>query len=651
MERSSYQSNWDYLMDCIHFFGLCLRLPQEPRLREEARALAMEMDFCSTASIPGTEPTLFQIRRALSLEEPDWFCFLLALCCELDGAIRNGVAELCGTPVPTFDIAFSLFGALAGNENSQRLFAVADPAHSPLRFLLMPWDSDPAVPRLLSPLIPRSNVLGIVLDGAVGDGLCYSLARPCDRETLPLHTEIMTPLSQAACRNSLLFLSGRPGSGKRTLARRISESRELACLMIDLEAFCALDARERKTLIPELALDTVICGGFPCFFRYTPQREAELRALAHYLPAEIPLLVLSDLEECAPPALDGRAAVCRTIGALTAEDYARMRDTLCLQTGVAPEEVPDYRLTVGQMRSLWLEAYALCRGVGRRLPDRHDFSTALRMAGRAHDSISEETLADLVAAPETLNKLAMVCTLARNRRYTDERCRAAGIFPYGKGVKALFYGPSGTGKTMAARAVANELGMGLWRIDLSRVLDKYIGETEKHLAETFASAREENTILFFDEADALFGKRTEISSSHDRYANVETAFLLQSIEEYDGIVLLATNLYKNFDTAFLRRISVTVRFSMPDAALRLKLWQRAFPPGSLAANTDLAPLAQELELSPAAIRSAADTALVLAGTSPLTASLLTEALQNELGKAGLDSQGEKLRSLAGFTTF
>lgn len=147
----------------------------------------------------------------------------------------------------------------------------------------------------------------------------------------------------------------------------------------------------------------------------------------------------------------------------------------------------------------------------------------------------------------------------------------------GKGLSVLFSGSPGTGKTMAAEVIAHELELDLYKIDLSSVVSKYIGETEKNLAKIFEEAETSNAILFFDEADALFGKRTEISDAHDRYANIETSYLLQRMEEYDGVVILASNLRENMDDAFIRRIRFIVEFPFPDETSRLKIWQTHFP--------------------------------------------------------------------------
>ena len=148
---------------------------------------------------------------------------------------------------------------------------------------------------------------------------------------------------------------------------------------------------------------------------------------------------------------------------------------------------------------------------------------------------------------------------------------------HGKGIAALFSGPPGTGKTMAAEVIAHELGVDLYKIDLSQIISKYIGETEKNLDRVFSAAERGNAILFFDEADALFGKRSEVKDSHDRYANVEISYLLQKMEQYDGIAVLGTNMRQYLDGAFLRRLRAIIEFPFPDAALRRGIWRVTFP--------------------------------------------------------------------------
>jgi AAA+ superfamily predicted ATPase len=182
----------------------------------------------------------------------------------------------------------------------------------------------------------------------------------------------------------------------------------------------------------------------------------------------------------------------------------------------------------------------------------------------------------------------------------------ASRLPYGRGVGALFSGPSGTGKTMCAQVIARALGVELMQVELSRCISKYIGETEKNIDRCFAAAEASSTVLLFDESDALFGKRTEIKDAHDRYANVEVAYLLQRIEAYEGLVILTTNLKSNIDSAFLRRLRFVVDFPMPDAADRERIWQVVIPEATrCAADVDTAFLARRLPLSGGSIQSVA----------------------------------------------
>ncbi|MCI8669284.1 MAG: ATP-binding protein [Lachnospiraceae bacterium] len=176
-------------------------------------------------------------------------------------------------------------------------------------------------------------------------------------------------------------------------------------------------------------------------------------------------------------------------------------------------------------------------------------------------------------------------------------------FQYGRCVSALFSGPSGTGKTMAVYVLANMLNLELYKVDLSKVVDKYIGETEKRLEEIFRKAEQSNMILFFDEADALFGKRSEVNDARDKYANTEVAYLLQRIEEFDGIVILATNYRENIDAAFMRRIKFEVRFTIPDKNIRYEIWKSVFGKKMKAEDIDFEYLSENFEFTGATIKN------------------------------------------------
>lgn len=185
---------------------------------------------------------------------------------------------------------------------------------------------------------------------------------------------------------------------------------------------------------------------------------------------------------------------------------------------------------------------------------------------------------DIVLPDDKLSQIKEICSQAKHRYRVFAEWGFGCKLSHGKGLSVLFHGPPGTGKTMAADVIAHELQLDLYKIDLSGVVSKYIGETEKNLSKIFHAAETSNAILFFDEADALFGKRTQVSDAHDRYANIETSYLLQKMEAYEGVVILATNLRENMDGAFTRRIRFIVEFPFPDAESRKKIWKTHFPP-------------------------------------------------------------------------
>lgn len=208
-----------------------------------------------------------------------------------------------------------------------------------------------------------------------------------------------------------------------------------------------------------------------------------------------------------------------------------------------------------------------------------------------------------------------------------------------RGLRLLFYGPPGTGKTLAAEAMARALGIDVLAVDIASLVSKWIGETEKNLAAVFEVAESSRALLFFDEADALFGRRTEVGDARDRYANLETAYLLQRLERFEGVAVLATNLRTSMDAAFARRFEYIVEFPEPDAALRVSLWRLHLPPGApLAPDVDLHELAEWYAISGAQIRNAALGAAFLAaaegGAAQIGQRHFLRAIEREYDKAG-----------------
>lgn len=240
---------------------------------------------------------------------------------------------------------------------------------------------------------------------------------------------------------------------------------------------------------------------------------------------------------------------------------------------------------------------------------------------------------DLILPPATEVMLREVTAQTRHRHRVYEEWDMGSRSRRGLGIAALFHGPSGTGKTLTAEVIANELEVDLYHVDLSQIVSKYIGETEKNLEKIFTAAERAGALLLFDEADALFGKRSEIRDAHDRYANIEVGYLLQRIEAYDGLVILTTNLKGSLDSAFLRRFRFVVSFPFPDTDDRRRLWQSAFPASAPVEEIDTHRLSRVV-LSGGSIRNIALAAAFLAAeeNGPINTERILRAASRELAK-------------------
>ena len=266
---------------------------------------------------------------------------------------------------------------------------------------------------------------------------------------------------------------------------------------------------------------------------------------------------------------------------------------------------------------------------------RHQNAAGLeRLARRIEPAVGWD---DLVLPPIVLSQLHEIALRARHRERVlgEWKMRPGG--GRGRGVTALFAGDSGTGKTMSAEVIAGDLGLDLYTVDLATVVDKYVGETEKNLERIFAEAAGVNGVLLFDEADAIFGKRSEVKDAHDRYANIESAYLLQRMESFDGLAILATNLRANLDDAFTRRLDIILDFPNPDIDQRRELWDKCLGDALPRADgLDLDFCAEAFDITGGSIRSIAVTAAYLAADSDgrISMEILIGAVQREYRKLG-----------------
>lgn len=301
-----------------------------------------------------------------------------------------------------------------------------------------------------------------------------------------------------------------------------------------------------------------------------------------------------------------------------------------------------FLLTTGQIR----DAVASARDISAQT--NHPLGIQdLFLSARAHSNPSLSSLArkitpryrweDIVLPDDQVEILHEIVSTVRGRPIVMENWGVGRKLAASNGVTVLFAGPPGTGKTMGAEVIASDLGLDLYKIDLSTIVSKYIGETEKNLEKIFNEAQSSNAILFFDEADAIFGKRSEVKDAHDRYANIEVSYLLQRMEAYDGVTMLATNLRANVDDAFTRRLQFAVHFPFPEDAFRLRIWETLFPPDvPRDSDLDFKLLADRFKLAGGNIRNIIVGAAFLAAAqgTPVSMSHMLHAARREMQKMG-----------------
>jgi SpoVK/Ycf46/Vps4 family AAA+-type ATPase len=464
----------------------------------------------------------------------------------------------------------------------------------------------------------------------------------------------------ASSTGPLIYFQGPYGVGKRTAAGALCRACGMGLLQVDGERLLAAEGADFEHMVRlalrEAALQhaALYWAGFDTLLAVErhAERDLLLRALSEqrgpsFLAGETlwePRDTLADLPfvrvELAPPGYTERAALwARALaGGAAGAAHAVADDT--------PEALAaKFLLSGGQIR----DAAATARSLAlRRNPERPELTADdLAMACRLHSNRRLTELAqkisphygwdDIVLPEDCMRQLREICNCVSYRPLVYGAWGFERRLALGKGLNVLFAGPSGTGKTMAAEIIANDLGLELYKIDLATVVSKYIGETEKNLARIFAEAESSNAILFFDEADALFGKRSEVRDAHDRYANVEIAYLLQRMEEYAGITILATNLRKNMDEAFVRRLQFIVEFPFPSPPYRRQIWERIWPAGiPRSADVDLEFLAKRCEIAGGNIRNIALAAAFLAAADGQVVTMphLIHATRREYQKMG-----------------
>ena len=607
-----------------------------------------------------------------NLEPVEMTAFLLAACGDRSRKYERifGVLqeEKSGTAKPTAGLVHDLCGLfLEESENAPEILLDEDRFLN--RFLLQPERDNARLSRLSRPITLRKPVLSLLYGNTKmlgGMAYCGEVLEEGDTGRVICHQEELNLLRQAFVRMSVLqeegviLLQGAPGAGKRYLAQAMGDSLGMEVLCIHGKKLFTKGPEAVAQALEEAVLKTVLAGHILYLDLNGVGREEAgplAQALVNLRDYAGRFLVGADALWMEEPEILGH--VYRIPVGMPGtreqkafwEHFAREYRIRFAEDVDLNQLVSLYDLSPGRIREALVcamlaapmtgDAFLLSkRGLEEEI--RHQCSGGLgRYAARLDSPFVWE---DLQLSGESRKQLGYACDRIRFRSVVNEEYGFGRKLPYGRGLSILLYGPPGTGKTMTAQVLANELGLDIYRIDLSQIGSKYIGETEKNLGAVFDAARFSNAILFFDEADALFTKRTEVASSNDRHANAETAYLLQRIEEYSGVSILATNVMQNFDNAFKRRMTFLIPIGQPGEEERLALWKKVFPgEAPLEKEIDFGMYARVAELTGSGIKSAALTAAYRAAAEhrKIGNQDLIEAVDQEyrrIGRTGIDQE-------------
>jgi len=604
-----------------------------------ARQIAAQMENA------GDTPRLDALARLCNLTSFERDVFLLALAPELDrtfeqiyGYLQDDVTR----KQATLNLALNVLSP--GGPERMAALASLNPANPLFTFHLLHIISESsALPRQNRPLLVDETVLAWLLDGS------YAPAAPLDDLArlflpgVPIQGELGARLERALAAQAVLCLYGLDETARRSAALQAAAlaNRPLLSISLASAAERPLLPLIRRALRDARLLGAVACfeGWETCLEGQSPPPDLLAEVCAHPGP-----VVLSARREWRASRLPRERRLAWL--AFDNPDYTRRVELWQEALGRPDREVAflagSFKLSSGQIRDA-VQAAADAAGLENRPVQDEDLFAAPRAQSNPSLSLLAQaiqpryTWEDLILPTDPLAQLREIVTAVRSRAQVLEGWGLGRKLASSLGVTVLFAGPPGTGKTMAAQIIAGELGLSLYRIDLSSVVSKYIGETEKNLAEVFSQAEASNAILFFDEADALFGKRSEVRDSHDRYANVEISYLLQRMEAYDGVTILATNLRANLDEAFTRRLQYAVDFPFPEEADRLRIWRALFPTQvPTAPNLDFDLLAKRFKLAGGNIRNIILNAAYLAAAEdqPLAMQHLLHSTRRELQKMG-----------------
>ena len=612
-----YESDREFMIDLYKMFdvllyGVSRQAEKNPLTVEEKDRIWLKLRLRLTDNIDATSaPFLLHFWKYIQAEDPSLYRILKLLAggaCHYSTSYENIFAEIAGNPKNVFateellekicdvwDIPVEVQFARGLQDkklfrDDKNLWDYSSCKRTPL--VLHPWIVDYFFGELSLPesLIGKADLKSSFQKTEwIGYTDIYEQIHTLVRENTPIN----------------IVITGKDGCGKHSLIENIYGETERKLLTFSWEAY--ENNNDRQTFLQDAESFVEMVGADVCIFDYTTKQTEEL--MQERMPSDFSgfvkrlnenkhILIIT-MEEKNRSVLSDIGNVVMVRMEIPTPEERIMAWRQLLQKYESKELSPEvlgnkYRMHVGEIAAVLKNAFYICCSHGRTQITKEDIILAISQKNSGELGPFAElqdpcfSWDDMIVEDEVHKNLRYIVDRILYRNVVGQKWGYDDILKYGKGVCALFYGPPGTGKTMAARVLANELGIDLYRIDLSRMVSKYVGETQKNITQLFERAKNMDAILFFDEADAFFSKRTEVSDANDRNSNSEVAHLLQKLEEYEGISILATNLKDNIDDAFKRRFKYMVHFQLPAAEERRALWKKMLP--------DAAPREQDINL-------------------------------------------------------
>lgn len=586
---SKFNEPSSYLSEYINWTKSCMdsleNIEKGKGNREDSREILLQRfhELAEAELHSQYDSTISVLIKNYGIPMPILLFLIISLAFELDQTLLFQYRKNFNTVLPNFHYTLLLLGTIY-DPDYDILNYLSDSQSILWHFFEQCKDSDVYV--LEYPMIMKKKVLHFLISGELllNEGVTYYSFFDDETRYLEIHEEALSKIEIWKEIPGVHMLYGKKGSGKKTLLFRYCKENEKTMLLLDSNLYFTDELLHDSGKLQELLFFHRITNSLLCIYNMNSNRIREYHRLLWYMDGLAPFCyVLTEEIDCYKE-LTKEIKKCSIL-----PDWLDTEENELAWKHLFHSYLPKsnyfscparVKYTIGEWMNKFETAYLLALEEGLPCIEMKHITESLKK--QEASSVYGEILnypyqmTDFIGEEQTREMMEQIIFFAKNRDSYLKNLNNDFRSYYGKGFIILFHGPSGTGKTMAASIIAWELHMPLYRADLSRVQDKYIGETEKHLDEIFFTAIQNNCILFFDEADALFSKRTKVDSSHDKYANSATSYLLQKLESHEGIIILATNLLDNFDDAFLRRIHYMIRLSKPDKMLREKLWRSFF---------------------------------------------------------------------------